>query len=50
MSSYAILFFGIIIFVLILYIVLQRRETEQADAIAGKLDGWYKRLLAKLRR
>jgi hypothetical protein len=46
MNGYAFLFFAIIIAVLVAYIVLQRRDPDQADAIAGKADSWWKRLLA----
>jgi hypothetical protein len=48
-NEYAFLFFAIIIAVLIAYIVLQRRDPDQADAIAGKADGLWKRLLKRLR-
>ena len=49
MNGWGILFFALVIVLLVLFIVLQRRKPERADEIAASADGVWKRWLAKLR-
>ena len=50
MNGFAVLFFLLIIAALGLFILIQRRDPGSADAIAGRADSLWKRLLGKLRR